>query len=74
MIYNKELTLNSLLAKHQNGNRDWGKIVPSSHNRNELRHIIIHPFREGNQRIKESFHFLIVRAEKLFHRRLQYHK
>ena len=44
MIYNKELTLNSLLVKHQNGNRDWGKIVPSSHNRNELRHIIIRPF------------------------------
>ena len=38
MIYNnKELTLNSLLVKHQNGNRDWGKIVPSSHNRNELK-------------------------------------
>ena len=34
MIYNKELTLNSLLVKHQNGNHDWGKIVLSSHNRN----------------------------------------
>ena len=38
MIYNKELTLNSLLVKHQNGSRDWGKIVPSSHNRNEQTH------------------------------------
>ena len=50
MIYNKELTLNSLLVKHQNGNRDWGGggggIVPSSHNRNELRHIIIRPFKD----------------------------
>ena len=53
MIYNKELTLNSLLVKHQNGNRDWGVgggggIVLSSHNRNELRHIIIRSFRVGN--------------------------
>ena len=24
MIYNKQLTLNSLLVKHQNGNRDGG--------------------------------------------------
>ena len=38
MIYNKKLTLNSLLVKHQHGNRDWEKIVPSSHNRKELRH------------------------------------
>ena len=68
MIYNKELTLNSLLVKHQNGNRDWGKIVPSSHNRNELRHINIRPFRGGNQRIKKSFQSLIVRGEKLFYR------
>ena len=41
MIYNKKLTLkltlNSLLVKNQNGNRDWGKIVPSSHNRSEIR-------------------------------------
>ena len=37
MIYNKELTLNSLLLEHQNGNRDGGNIVPSSHNRNELK-------------------------------------
>ena len=49
MIYNKELILNSLLVKHQNGSRDLGKIVPSSHNRNELRHMIIRPFRGGNQ-------------------------
>ena len=70
----KELTLNSLLVKHQNGNRDLGKIVTSSHNRNELRHTIIHPFRAGNQRINESFQSLIVRGEKLFYRRLQYHK
>ena len=74
MIYNKELTLNSLLVKHQNGNRDWGEIVPSSHKRNELRHIIIRPFRGGNQRIKKSLQSLIVRGEKLFYRRLQYHK
>ena len=74
MIYNKELTLSSLLVKHQNGNRDWEKIVPSSHKRNELKHIIIRPFRGGNLRIKESFQLLIVRGEKLFYRRLQYHK
>ena len=44
MIYNKELTLNSLLVTLQNGNRDWGKIVHSFHNRNELRLILIRPF------------------------------
>ena len=70
MIYNKELTLNSLLVKNQNGNRDLGEIVPSSYNRNELRHIIIHPFKGENQRIKKSFQSLIVRGEKLFYRRL----
>ena len=74
MIYNKEFTPNSLLVKHQNGNRDWGKKFPSSHNRNELRHIIIRPFRGGNQRIKKSFQSLIVLGGKLFYRGLQYHK
>ena len=74
MIYNKELTLISLLVKHQTGNRDCGKIVPSSHNRNELSHIIIRPFRGGNQRIEKSFQSLIVRGEKLFYKRLQYHE
>ena len=74
MFYNKESTLNSLLVKHQNGNCDYGKKVPSFQNRNELRHIIIRPFRGGNQKIKESFQPFIVRGEKLFHRRLQYHK
>ena len=49
MTYKKELTLNSLLVKHQNGNRDWGEIVPSSHNRNELRHITIRPFRRKSE-------------------------
>ena len=38
-IYISWPCLNSLLVKHQNSNRDWGEIVPSSHNRNELRHI-----------------------------------
>ena len=74
MIYNKELTLNNLLVKNQNGNRDWGKLVPRSHNRNELRHMIIRRFRGGNQKIKKSFQSLIVRGEKLFYRHLQYHK
>ena len=27
MIYNKELTLNSFMVKHQNGNRDWGNMA-----------------------------------------------
>ena len=66
MIYNKKLSLNSLQVKYQMAIVTGGEIVPSSQNRNELRHIIIRPFRGGNQRIKKSFQSLIVRGENYF--------
>ena len=51
---NSILNLNSLLVKRQIDNGcDWGKLVPSSHKRGELRHATTRQFRERNQGFRE---------------------